>query len=71
MFENFWGNAAVTESLEQMIGGERLSQTLLFSGREGVGKATLARRMAARILGHAELIEKDDLALPDNLDSGA
>ena len=21
MFENFWGNAAVTESLEQMIGG--------------------------------------------------
>src|SRR5580765_3296074 len=69
MFENFWGNAAVTESLEQMIGGERLSQTLLYSGREGVGKATLARRMAARILGHAELIEKDDLALPDNLDT--
>src|SRR5436305_8282399 len=71
MFENFWGNAAVTESLEQMISGQRLSQTLLFSGREGVGKATLARRMAARILGHAELIEKDDLALPDNLDTVA
>src|SRR4029077_4131714 len=69
MFENFWGNAAVTESLEQMIGGQRLSQTLLFSGREGVGKATLARRMAARLLGHAELIEKDDLALSDNLDT--
>src|ERR1017187_9780690 len=50
MFENFWGNRAVTESLEQMIGGQRLSQTLLFSGREGVGKATLARRMAARLL---------------------
>ena len=64
MFENFWGNRAVTESLEQMIGGQRLSQTLLFSGREGGGKATLARRMAARLLGHAELIEKDDLALP-------
>ena len=63
MFENFWGNRAVTESLEQMIAGQRLSQTLLFSGREGVGKATLARRMAARLLGHAELIEKDDLAL--------
>ena len=71
MFENFWGNAAVTEALEQMIGGARLSQTLLFSGREGVGKATLARRMAARILGHAELIEKDDLALSDNLDTVA
>jgi len=69
MFENFWGNAAVTESLEQMIGGKRLAQTLLFSGREGVGKATLARRIAARLLGHAELIEKDDLALSDNLDT--
>ena len=69
MFENFWGNRAVTESLEQMIGGQRLSQTLLFSGREGVGKATLARRMAARLLGHAELIEKDDLALSDNLET--
>src|SRR5450755_535441 len=69
MFENFWGNRAVTESLEQMIGGQRLSQTLLFSGREGVGKATLARRMAARLLGHAELVEKDDLALPDNLET--
>src|SRR5665647_3697032 len=69
MFENFWGNRAVTESLEQMIAGQRLSQTLLFSGREGVGKATLARRMAARLLGHAELIEKDDLALSANLDT--
>src|SRR6202142_1046312 len=69
MFENFWGNRAVTESLEQMIGGQRLSQTLLFSGREGVGKATLARRMAARLLGHAELIEKDDLALDANLET--
>src|SRR5260370_27046691 len=69
MFENFWGNRAVIESLEQMLGGQRLSQTLLFSGREGVGKATLARRMAARLLGHAELNEKDGLALPDNLDT--
>src|SRR5260370_13722274 len=69
MFENFWGNAAVTESLEQMIAGPSRSQTLLSSGREGVGKATLARRMAARLLGHPELIEKDDLALPDNLDT--
>ena len=66
MFENFWGNHAVTEALEQMISGDRLSQTLLFSGREGVGKATLARRMAARLLGHPELIEKDDLSRPDN-----
>jgi len=68
MFENFWGNRAVTESLEQMLAGQRQAQTLLFSGREGVGKATLARRMAARLLGHPELVEKDDLALPDNLE---
>src|ERR1039458_1385779 len=71
MFENFWGNRAVTEALEQMIAGQRLSQTLLFSGREGVGKATLARRCAARLLGRAELIERDDLALPENLEAVA
>ena len=55
MFENFWGNQAVAESLEQMIAGQRLSQTLLFSGREGVGKATLARRCAARKRANSSL----------------
>jgi DNA polymerase-3 subunit delta' len=67
MFENFWGNAAVTEALEQMIAQQRVSQTLLFSGPEGVGKATLARRLGGRLLAHPELIEKDDLASPENL----
>ena len=38
MFENFWGNARVTESLEQMIAGQRLPQTLLFSGPRGRGQ---------------------------------
>src|SRR6266699_3371162 len=69
MFENFWGNANVTEALEQMIVQQRVSQTLLFSGPEGVGKATLARRLGARLLAHPELIEKDDLASPDNLET--
>jgi DNA polymerase-3 subunit delta' len=69
MFENFWGNAAVTEALEQMIAQQRVSQTLLFSGPEGVGKATLARRLGARLLDHSELIEKDDLASPENLET--
>jgi DNA polymerase III subunit delta' len=69
MFEGFWGNQAVTHALEQMIRQGRLAQTLLFSGPEGVGKATLARRIGAELLGHAELIERDDLSLPDNVDA--
>src|SRR3954454_4254003 len=68
-FENFWGNPNVTEALGQMLSQQRLSQTLLFSGPEGVGKATLARRLGARLLGHPELIEKDDLPLPENLET--
>jgi len=68
MFENFWGNAATAQSIEGMIEHDRLPQTLLFAGPEGVGKATLARRIGARLLGHGELIERDDLSLPHNLD---
>jgi DNA polymerase-3 subunit delta' len=69
MFENFWGNAAVGEAIEQMLAQDRLPQTLLFAGPEGVGKATLARRIGARLLGHAEQIERDDLSLPHNLET--
>jgi DNA polymerase III subunit delta' len=68
MFENFWGNAAAAQSIEDMVAHDRLPQTLLFAGPEGVGKATLARRLGARLLGHPELIERDDLSLPHNLD---
>ena len=68
MLESFWGNPHVTQAIGQMIAQDRLAQTLLFSGPEGVGKATLARRIGARLLGHRELIERDDLSLPDNLD---
>ena len=69
MFDDFWGNRHITEALEQMIAQDRLSQTLLFSGPEGVGKATLARRLGARLLRHPEKIEQDDLSLPHNIEA--
>ncbi len=69
MFENFWGNLHVVRALEQMVAQDRLAQTLLFSGPEGVGKATLARRLGGLLLGHPELVECDDLSLPDNLET--
>jgi DNA polymerase-3 subunit delta' len=68
MFENFWGNAHVTRALERMMAQDRVAQTLLFAGPEGVGKATLARRFAAHLLGGPAKIERDDLSLPHNLD---
>jgi len=43
-----------------------MPQTLLLSGAEGVGKATLARRFAGTLLGREDLIERDDLSLPEN-----
>jgi len=68
MFENFRGNPHVTRALERMIAQERIPQTLLFAGPEGTGKATLARRFAAQLLGDPAKIEQDDLSLPHNLD---
>ena len=71
MFDRFWGNRHVTEALEQMLAQDRLAQTLLFAGPEGVGKATLARRLGARLLPRPERIEHDDLSLPDNAETVA
>jgi DNA polymerase-3 subunit delta' len=66
VFENFWGNRHVQTTLEGMIERERIPQTMLFAGLEGLGKATLVRRFAARILGSPQKIERDDLTLPEN-----
>ena len=66
MFDNFHGNPGVVSALEQTIRGSRIPQTILLSGPEGVGKATLARRFAAALLGGAGKIEQDDLSLGHN-----
>ena len=68
MFDGFWGNAHVTRALARMVEQDRIPQTLLFAGPEGTGKATLARRFAAHLLGDAAKIEQDDLSLPHNLE---
>lgn len=66
MFPHFYGNSAAAATLAQMIEGDRISQTILLSGPEGIGKATLARRFAAALLGNSAKIEQDDLSLPAN-----
>ncbi|HZS55671.1 MAG TPA: AAA family ATPase [Bryobacteraceae bacterium] len=65
---NFYGNSGVAQTLHQMIEQKRLAQTILLSGPEGIGKATLARRFAAALLGDPVKIEQDDLSLPTNLE---
>jgi DNA polymerase-3 subunit delta' len=68
-FPNFFGNSGVVQTLKQMIAGERIPQTILLSGPEGVGKATLARRFASALLHETSKIENDDLSLPHNLEA--
>ena len=68
-FPNFYGNDSVAQTLANMIGMERIPQTILLSGPEGVGKATLARRFGAHLLEHADWIEKDDLSRSENLET--
>ena len=65
-FANFYGNPAVVEALQAMARSGRVTQTLLFSGPEGIGKATLARRFGAALMGGADKIEQDDLSLEAN-----
>ena len=67
-FPHFYGNEAVAQTLASMIEQQRISQTILLSGPEGVGKATLARRFAAALLDGSEKIERDDLSLAGNQD---
>src|SRR3954468_1521318 len=66
MLERFFGNSAVAETLEGMIRRDRIPQTILVSGPEGVGKATLGRRFVSALVGDSSKIEQDDLSLPAN-----
>jgi DNA polymerase-3 subunit delta' len=68
MFDDFHGNERVAAALEKMAAQDRIPQTLLLVGPQGIGKSTLARRFAARLLGGAVKIERDDLSLPHNLE---
>jgi DNA polymerase III subunit delta' len=67
-FKDFYGNSNVAQTLAQMLEQKRIAQTILLSGPEGVGKATLARRFAGALLGDSAKIERDDLSLPSNLE---
>ena len=67
MFDEFYGNTRVAETLHGMIRSGRIAQTILLAGPEGIGKATLARRFAAALLGASERIELDDLNRPENM----
>jgi DNA polymerase-3 subunit delta' len=66
VFDNFYGNPDAVATLTQMIEQERIPQTILLSGPEGVGKATLARRFASALMGGETKVELDDLSLPAN-----
>jgi DNA polymerase-3 subunit delta' len=69
MFENFHGNEKVARTLFAMTRQERIPQTILLDGPEGVGKATLARRFAAALIGGEQRIEQDDLSLESNAEA--
>lgn len=49
LFATFLGNGPIVAAISRMLAENRLPQTLLFAGPEGVGKATLARLLAAAI----------------------
>src|ERR1700750_2855923 len=66
-FPHFYGNSSIRHALAQMIERQKTAQTILLAGPEGVGKATLARRFAAVLVGQPDKIERDDLTLPANM----
>jgi len=61
MFPDFFGNADAAAALDALTRERRMPQTILLDGPEEIGKATLARRFGAVMLGGGDKIEQDDL----------
>lgn len=53
MFNHILGNAPIKAYLEKAIAQNRLSQTLLFHGPDGIGKSLFAKAVAKTLLGSA------------------
>jgi DNA polymerase-3 subunit delta' len=66
VIRDFYGNRSLVDILEDAARRGRIPQAILLDGPVGVGKATLARRFAASLLGDPDKIERDDLSLPAN-----
>jgi DNA polymerase-3 subunit delta' len=73
-FDHFHGNSKAAQTLFALTRQERIPQTILLDGPQGVGKATLARRFAAAMIGgrnkiDRDKIEQDDQSLEGNADT--
>ncbi len=58
MFTSLYGNEAIKSYLSRALQEERLPQTLLFEGMEGVGKSLFARELAKHLLTGSETFEQ-------------
>jgi DNA polymerase III delta prime subunit len=65
--DGLFGHGPVVRQLERMIAADRVPHAILFDGRDGVGKRTLALRFARRIVtaGDAEEMARFDRSAHD------
>ncbi len=68
LFPGFRGNPQIARALATMMDAGRIPQTIMLAGPEGVGKATLVRKFAKRLLGGEDRIKLDDLSREQNRD---